>query len=95
LVGAEHRSGSETPDRRGEIKGSCSGKIPKVESRRSQQLLKLREFVANSILPFPKWKADAVKPIAARRNCVFEPEIPSSGDVGSAIPANSVLSFSV
>jgi len=58
----------------------------------SQQLLKLREFVANLVIPYRKGDDNgAVKPSATRRNCCFETVPPTSDDDGIAVPASSVL----
>jgi hypothetical protein len=91
MLRAENFSASEAPDRRGEIKGSCSGRIPREESRRSQQLLKLREFVANSAHTIQESEAKAVKPRVTRRNRCSEPKLPPARGVEFPALAGSVL----
>jgi hypothetical protein len=63
----------------------------------SQQLLKLREFVANPIIRSPNWKVDdgAVKPKTTRRNCFSGPVPPASCDAGIAVPTSSAPAFSI
>jgi hypothetical protein len=62
------------------------------QMRHSQQLLKLREFVANPFIRPSKWKVEngAVKLKATRRNCFCGPVTPASSDDGIAVPVCSV-----
>jgi len=60
-----------------------------------QQLLKLREFVANSNLANCGRDDDAVKPHTTRRNCCRRTVPPTPIDEGIAVAASSVPIFSV